>query len=141
MIVDGKTAYVGGHNVGDEYLGKDPKIGAWRDTHVKVSGPWCSAYRSRGWRIGAGPRGPPHAKLEAEAAPGGRTALPSACPGPADPFETCTLFFLHAINSAKKRVWIASPYFVPDEQFISALQLASLRGVDVRILVPEHADS
>src|SRR5678815_5847135 len=55
--------------------------------------------------------------------------------------RTCTLFFLHAIQAAKKRVWIASPYFVPDEQFISALQLAALRGVDVRILLPAHADN
>ena len=63
--------------------------------------------------------------------------LPSS---PADPFETCTLFFLHAIHSAKDRVWIASPYFVPDEQFVSALQLAALRGVDVRVLVPAKSD-
>jgi cardiolipin synthase len=64
--------------------------------------------------------------------------LPS---GPADPLETCTLFFLNAINAAKKRLWIASPYFVPDEQFISALQLAALRGVDVRILIPDKSDN
>jgi len=64
--------------------------------------------------------------------------LPS---GPADPLETCTLFFINAINLAKKRLWIASPYFVPDEQFISALQLAALRGVDVRILIPDKSDN
>jgi cardiolipin synthase len=64
--------------------------------------------------------------------------LPS---GPADPLETCTLFFLNAINLAQKRLWIASPYFVPDEQFISALQLAALRGVDVRILIPDQSDN
>jgi len=64
--------------------------------------------------------------------------LPS---GPADPLETCTLFFINAINLAKERLWIASPYFVPDEQFISALQLAALRGVDVRILIPDESDN
>ena len=68
----------------------------------------------------------------------GALCLPS---GPADDLETATLFFLHAINSAKERLWIASPYFVPDEQFISALQLAALRGVDVRILTPEKPDN
>jgi cardiolipin synthase len=77
-----------------------------------------------------------------ERAPGDDTGLAFCLPtGPADEFETCTLFFLHAIQTAKTRVWIASPYFVPDEQFISALQLSALRGVDVRILIPEHADS
>ncbi|RYG27774.1 MAG: cardiolipin synthase, partial [Burkholderiales bacterium] len=55
--------------------------------------------------------------------------------------ETATLFFLQAINMAKTRLWIASPYFVPDEQIMSALQLAALRGVDVRILMPRKPDS
>jgi cardiolipin synthase len=64
--------------------------------------------------------------------------LPS---GPADDLETATLFFLQAINMAKTRLWIASPYFVPDEQIMSALQLAALRGVDVRILMPTKPDS
>jgi len=64
-------------------------------------------------------------------------ALPT---GPADLMDTCSLFFVHAINSARKRCWIVSPYFVPDESVVSALQLAALRGVDVRILLPEKAD-
>ena len=55
--------------------------------------------------------------------------------------ETCTLFFLDAINRSRERLWIASPYFVPDMQFVSALQLAALRGVDVRILIPDHTDN
>jgi cardiolipin synthase len=48
--------------------------------------------------------------------------------------------FIHAINSARERIWIASPYFVPDEAVVKALQLAGLRGVDVRILIPDKAD-
>jgi cardiolipin synthase len=59
--------------------------------------------------------------------------------GPADDLETCGLFFVHMINAAQQRLWITSPYFVPDPQVICALQLASLRGVDVRIMLPEHA--
>ena len=54
--------------------------------------------------------------------------------------DTCGLMFVHAIHSAQDRIWIASPYFVPDLQVIGALQLAALRGVDVRILLPEKAD-
>ena len=60
--------------------------------------------------------------------------------GPADDIETCGLMFTQAINSAKERIWIASPYFVPDWQIIGALKLAVLRGVDVRILLPEKPD-
>ncbi len=73
-------------------------------------------------------------------APEGDTLALCLPTGPADELETCTLFFLRAINSAKKRLWIVSPYFVPDEQLMSALQLAALRGVDVRILIPENPD-
>ncbi len=143
VIVDGKAAYVGGHNVGDEYLGKDPKIGAWRDTHVKVVGPvvqcaqvaWLEDWH---WAAGA----TPSLTWKPQPAPGGEDGIAFCLPSsPADHFETCTLFFLHAINSAKTRMWIASPYFVPDEQFISALQLAALRGVDVRILLPARSDN
>lgn len=60
--------------------------------------------------------------------------------GPVDELETATLMFLHAINSAQERIWIASPYFVPDNSIVDALQLAGLRGVDVRILIPDKPD-
>jgi cardiolipin synthase len=59
---------------------------------------------------------------------------------PSDLIETCGLFFLHAINSARQRLWIASPYFVPDESLMAALQLAAIRGVDVRVMLPEIPD-
>ena len=143
VIVDGLVAFVGGHNVGDEYLGLNPKIGPWRDTHVRVEGPVVQCVQvswTEDWHWAAGeelddlnwdPAGARDGKA-------GALCLPS---GPADDLETATLFFLHAINSAKERLWIASPYFVPDEQFISALQLAALRGVDVRILIPERPDN
>ncbi len=143
VIVDGQTAFVGGHNVGDEYLGKNPKVGAWRDTHVKVQGPVVQCVQVswlEDWNWAA--TGRPPLNWKPAPAPGGEDQVAFCLPsGPADPFETCTLFFLHAIQAAKKRIWIASPYFVPDEQMISALQLAALRGVDVRILVPAHADN
>jgi cardiolipin synthase len=142
VIVDGRVAFVGGHNVGDEYLGQNPKIGAWRDTHVKVAGPVVQCVQVswlEDWQWAT--KSTPALQWKPQPAPGGEDGIAFCLPsGPADPFETCTLFFLHAIHAAKKRVWIASPYFVPDEQCISALQLAALRGVDVRLLVPAHAD-
>ncbi|MDQ5960286.1 MAG: hypothetical protein QG592_1368, partial [Pseudomonadota bacterium] len=60
--------------------------------------------------------------------------------GPADAQESCSLFFVEAINQARHRVWLSSPYFVPDEAVMSALRLAVLRGVDVRILIPSRPD-
>lgn len=144
VIVDGLEAWVGGLNVGREYKGLDPKMGYWRDTHLRVTGPvvqctqvafledwqWATQelLQDLNWNPQPASSGASRAIL----------ALPS---GPADPLETCTLFFVHAINTAKTRLWIASPYFVPDEQFITALQLAALRGVDVRILIPDRTDN
>jgi cardiolipin synthase len=60
--------------------------------------------------------------------------------GPADSVDTCGLFFVEAINQAKKRIWIASPYFVPDQRVLAALKLAAMRNVDVRILLPQKVD-
>jgi len=143
VIVDGAEAWVGGLNVGDEYRGLDKKIGFWRDTHLRLAGPVVQCAQAAfvddwHWATGEIPR----LEWRPRAAPGGvsRVALclPSA---PSDELETATLFFLDAINAARRRVWIATPYFVPDEQFISALQLASLHGVDVRILIPDKADN
>lgn len=61
-------------------------------------------------------------------------------PGPADAVETGSLYFCNVLSAAKHRIWIASPYFVPDIDTLTALKLAALRGVDVRILVPEMKD-
>jgi cardiolipin synthase len=70
---------------------------------------------------------------------GGHTCL-SIASGPADNVDTCGLFFVEAINRAKKRIWIASPYFVPDQRILAALKLAALKGVQVRILLPQKPD-
>lgn len=142
VVVDGLQAWVGGLNVGDEYLGYDEHFGAWRDTHVQVSGPGAMCVQVpflEDWRWAAGEI--PSLNWDPHPSPGGGD-LPVLClpTGPADSLETCTLFFLNAIGAARRRLWIASPYFVPDEQFVSALQLAALRGVDVRILIPENPD-
>jgi cardiolipin synthase len=141
VIADGEVAYVGGLNVGDEYLGQHPRFGPWRDTHIEVRGPVVQAIQFAFledwyWAAGEVPEldwTPLPAPVENE------TAL---CLGsdPSDDLESCGLFFMHAINSARRRLWIASPYFVPDNALIYALQLAALRGVDVRIMLPEKPD-
>jgi len=140
VIVDGRVAFVGGHNVGDEYLGRDGC--EWRDTHVEVEGPVVKGVQIswlEDWKWATDET--PDLNWTPEKSPETNTAALCLTTGPADVLETATLFFLFAINSAQKRLWIASPYFVPDEQFISALQLAALRGVDVRILIPEKPDN
>jgi cardiolipin synthase len=140
VVADGHTAWIGGHNVGDEYLGKG-ELGPWRDTHLKIEGPAALAaqlsfYEDWHWATDEIPVfgwTPQHISEDGV----DTLIIPS---GPADRLETAGLMFVHAINSAQKRIWIASPYFVPDEAVMSALLLAGLRGVDVRILIPDQPD-
>lgn len=141
VIVDGHTGWLGGLNVGDEYLGRDPRIGAWRDTHLRMSGPatlclQLSFVEDWHWATDEVP------ELEWTPSPAETSVpvlvLPS---GPADRFETASLMVQHVIGSAHRRLWISSPYFVPDEGVIGALKLAALRGVDVRILIPARPDN
>ena len=171
VVVDGRTTFVGGHNVGDEYLGLDPRLTPWRDTHVAVHGPLAVAaqipfvedwYWTTGelpivdWTSVAAGHQAEIAGQEAEIAgqeaeiagqeaefisqhPGIEAlSLPS---GPADYVEAGSLLFVHAIHAARQRLWIVSPYFVPNGSIIDALKLAALRGVDVRILLPGLSDN
>jgi cardiolipin synthase len=141
MVVDGRVAWIGGHNVGDEYLGRDPEFGHWRDTHVRIEGPAVLAAQlsfAEDWYWATDRQ----LDVNWNPVPSHEGDLPVLIvpSGPADELETASLMFVHAINSATERIWIASPYFVPDEPVVSALQLAGLRGVDVRILIPNKAD-
>ena len=141
VVVDGHTAWVGGHNVGDEYMGRDPEFGHWRDTHVRIAGPAVhggAADLPR--RLALGHRSIPEFDWAPHVPEGGGIDVLIFPTGPADRLETATLMFLNGINSAQKRLWIASPYFVPDESVMNALHLAALRGVDVRIIIPDKAD-
>ena len=142
VIVDGRIAWIGGHNVGDEYLGKDPKFGHWRDTHVRIEGPAvlkAQVSYAEDWYWTTETL--PDFEWKATAASDGGDARVLIIPtGPADELETCNLMFVHAINSATERIWIASPYFVPEHAVMVALQLAGLRGVDIRILIPDEPD-
>ncbi|MFW8593145.1 cardiolipin synthase [Cribrihabitans neustonicus] len=142
VIVDGKTGFTGGLNVGDEYLGKDPAFGAWRDTHLRVTGPavqqlQLSFAEDWHWRTQE-----PILDLlawDAEPSDEDRAALVVST-GPGDNTENGSMLFFSAVTAARERVWIASPYFVPDQDVTAALKHAALRGLDVRILIPETAD-
>jgi cardiolipin synthase len=143
VIIDGIETWIGGHNVGDEYLGLDPKVGPWRDTHVHVTGPaaqlaqlvfladWYWAKRTM-----------PEWSWEAKAAPSGADVRAMVIPiSPVSDIESAELFFVQALNAAKDRIWIATPYFVPDPAVMVALRLAAMRGADVRVIFPLKSDN
>lgn len=140
VVVDGVEGFIGGHNVGDEYLGANPKLSPWRDTHVQMSGPVVACLQesfAEDWYWAT--RELPPLILQ-DTYPDNGVLCQLLASGPADPQETCSLFFVEAIHSASQRVWITTPYFIPDEAVSAALRLAVLRGVDVRILIPARPD-
>ena len=140
VVVDGEQAFIGGLNVGDEYLGLKPPLSPWRDTHIQIRGPAVAGIQLAFiedwyWATNAIPKLMWEPALAAE-----NLRCQVVASGPADAQETCLLFFVQAINSAVQRIWIATPYYIPDEAVQVALKLAMLRGVDVRLLIPDHAD-
>ena len=140
VVSDGRLALIGGLNVGDEYLGRDQRFGEWRDTHLEMRGPVVQAVQmvfleDWFWAANEVP------ELAWETRPEEADQVAAVIPtGPADPADSWQLVVAEAANTARRKLWIASPYFVPDEGVLTALQAAAIRGVDVRILIPERAD-
>ncbi|MEQ5802174.1 cardiolipin synthase [Halomonas sp. H10-9-1] len=141
VVIDGKEGWVGGFNVGVEYLGEHPRHGPWRDTHLKLTGPSVLGLQEAFWEDWHWATGelihlawqPTVTCEECHNV----VIVPS---GPADSQDTASLLVQHAIHSARARFWVTSPYFVPDQGVQDALRLAAMRGVDVRIMMPEHPD-
>jgi len=139
LVVDGERGFVGGLNAGDEYLGAKPPLSPWRDTHMEIEGPAVADLQrvfAEDWYWVTGERPPSSPPPERC----GRAETMIVATGPADRQESCSLFFTQAIGSATRRVWITTPYFVPDQAVFSALRLAVHRGADVRILIPCRPD-
>jgi cardiolipin synthase len=140
VVCDGKTAFIGGLNVGDEYLGRNQRFGAWRDTHLEMRGPVVQAVQVvflEDWFWAANQVPELNWDTAAEKSDQVAAIIPT---GPSDPADSWQLVVAEAANSARQRLWITSPYFVPDEGVLTSLQAAAIRGVDVRILIPERPD-
>ncbi|TYR79503.1 cardiolipin synthase [Priestia megaterium] len=146
IVIDGTVGFVGGLNIGDEYLGQSRHFGFWRDTHLLVRG---EAVRSlqltflQDWYYMTGQALLTQTYLSPdlidvdEASCGGVQMIAG---GPDREWEIIKHLFFSMITSAKESIWIASPYFIPDEDIFTALKVAALSGVDVRLLVPQKPD-
>ncbi|KGX92699.1 cardiolipin synthetase [Pontibacillus halophilus JSM 076056 = DSM 19796] len=144
VVVDGNVGFVGGLNIGDEYIGRNAYFGDWRDTHMYVEG---EAVRSlqliflQDWFYMTGDTlltsnylSPNLIEHE------GRGGVQMIASGPDNQWEVIKSVFFSMIVSAKESIYIASPYFIPDEDILSALKVAALSGVDVKLLVPNRPD-
>ncbi len=142
VVIDGEIGFIGGHNVGVEYLGQSKHFGHWRDTHIKMTGHIVRQLQlifTEDWHWARDEDLIDEVDWAGTESEQDMNALLVAT-GPGDDTETGAMLFFSAIAEAKERLWIASPYFVPDIDIMTALQHAAMRGVDVRILVPDMID-
>ncbi len=142
LVVDGQTAFVGGLNIGDEYRGRVARFGFWRDTHLRVVGPAAHDLQRvfvEDWDFAA--KEPlQDRKYFPPAVGGGPYPAQIIDSGPDRELKGIREMYFAAILQAKQRVWISSPYFVPDAGLRDALRLAGFLGVDVRFLGQFHPD-
>jgi cardiolipin synthase A/B len=142
QIIDGRIAFVGGMNMGREYAGEDPKIGAWRDVQLEIVGGAAKKLQmvfADDWFFATEEK-----LLDARyyPVPGleQRHLVQTIADGPDIPDDPMQMSIVYLLNSARRRAWLTAGYFVPKEPLLTALQLAAARGVDVRLLVSEKSD-
>lgn len=143
-IIDGKIGYIGGFNVGDEYLGIVKRYGPWRDTHLRIEGDAVDQMHIRfikDWNFTAKAGQIP---LELRYFPvreqfdGVRTQIVSS--GPDTKWHNIRNGYFKMINEAEHHIYLTTPYFVPDDSIFEGLRVAALSGLDVRILIPGNPD-
>jgi len=144
VIIDGRIGYIGGFNVGDEYLGLDSKFGYWRDTHLRIEGSAVHPLQTRfllDWNQASDRK---DLQYEDHFFPTitrkGDVGLQIVSSGPDSDWEQIKSGYLKLINMAKKYIYIQTPYFIPDDSFMDAVRIACLSGIDVRIMIPNKPD-
>lgn len=144
IVIDGQIGYIGGFNVGDDYLGLG-KLGYWRDTHLRVQGDVVNALQIRfilDWNSQAHR---PQFEYDDKYFPkkkvqDGHSAIQIGSSGPAYELHQIEFGYTKMIMSAKKSIYIQTPYFIPDRSYINALKMAANTGVDVNIMIPCKPD-
>ncbi len=141
-VIDGKIGYVGGFNIGDEYLGKGP-LGDWRDSAIRVEGDAVHMLHLRfflDWNYETGENIDFDEAYYPKIEPIDGVKMQIVSSGPDSTEEKIKYSFLKMVHSARESVWIQTPYFVPDDAILDALRIAALSGVDVRIMFPCKPD-
>lgn len=142
-VIDGKIGYIGGMNIADRYVETAADGRIWRDTHLRVEGPVIESMMysfAIDWNF---------LRPDADVQPitlmkydePGDVDMQLVTSGPIDKWNNLVICFQQAIASARKRIYIQTPYFLPTDALLKALQGAALSGVDVRIMIPEYTDS
>ena len=141
-IIDGKIGYIGGFNIGDEYLGKNHKFGYWRDTHLRIYGNAVRNLQTRfilDWNQ-ASRNDILYEDRYYIGAPAGEVGVQIVSSGPDSDWEQIKYGYIKMILSAKEFIYIQTPYFIPDDSLMDALRIAALSGVRIKIMIPNKPD-
>ncbi|MBU5212160.1 cardiolipin synthase [Heyndrickxia oleronia] len=142
-IIDGNIGYIGGFNIGDEYLGLNKRFGYWRDTHLKITGKAVYAMQTRfilDWNQASSKEIRYEGRYFPDIPSIGYTDVQIVSSGPDSEWEQIKNGYIKMINSAKKYIFMQTPYFIPDDSLLNAIKIAILSGVDVRLMIPNKPD-
>lgn len=141
-IIDGKIGYIGGINIGQEYL-DGGKFGFWRDMQMRIEGPSVYSLQSifiRDWGFST-KENIYNYKLYPKQEEKGEVSLHISPSGPDTKLANLKLIIFSIITTSEKRLWIETPYFIPDDALLMAIKSTVLKGVDVRLIVPDKSDA
>ena len=151
VVIDGTIAYLGGMNIGDEYLSKNPKFTPWRDAHLRVTGGVVQLLQLRFFKDYAAVIEDVSDLNEVESnieryfrsvsLDEDETFMQLVCDGPDQKTDHMRAAYIKLIMTAKKSIWIQSPYFIPDSEFLHVLKIAAHSGIDVKIMIPVIPDN
>jgi len=143
VVIDGKIGYLGGFNVGNEYLGKVRKYGYWRDTHLRIVGSAVKSLQTRfilDWNQASKHQLILYDQTYYQAEPKGNVGMQIVSSGPDSDWEQIKYGYIKLIMEAEEYVYIQTPYFIPDESLADVVKIAALSGIDVRIMIPNKPD-
>jgi cardiolipin synthase len=142
VVVDGQIGFTGGVNIGDEYLGKCKPFDYWRDTHLRLEGPGVADLQrvfTEDWSFATGEELDGE-RYFPELPRVGDAVVQVIESGPDQESNSFRDVLFAALTTAREKIWITTPYFVPDAGILDAVRLAARRGLDVRILTPQKPD-
>lgn len=143
VVIDSEIGYIGGMNIADRYIDGLPDGEVWRDTHFRVQGDIVESLVysfAIDWNfLKKQPELPRFKPAAAERS--NNTGIQLVTSGPTESWNNLSMVFLKAISSARKSILIQTPYFLPTDTLLYALQTAALAKIDVRIMMPEKTDS
>ncbi|MDD3252987.1 MAG: cardiolipin synthase [Lachnospiraceae bacterium] len=151
VVIDGRVGYVGGFNIGREYLGRNPRFGYWRDTHLRITGDAVISLQIRfalDWNYATKEnlfKEERYFKTISErgmqaVSPGSTLGIQIIASGPDSHERQIRDNYLQLMHKARHHIYIQTPYFVPDDAVLSALKIAAKSGIDVRLMIPCKPD-